>query len=358
MALENVIARKLAPGFKKPVFERGAKAIFKPAMIETADKLATTATGGIPELLAKVQAAAKGFDGHVVANMPGVMAGGNHVAGLQQLYTQLADKAVATIDPQLDEQLGKLQLAALTEKAHLLPDDHPLTSYLQGVVDRTAGPDAKYPFKVHVLETDEANAFNAGGSTMVVYTGLFKTVKSEAELAGILGHEMTHGDNRHVMKKVVSQSFSATADAWHSAQHPLVQGEGFFGKAKALIQNTKTSAQLIAFKENNFEAVRNMQRGLEAEADAGGARRMAGAGYDPHGLSAWFQRMEGEEKQGSHGLNGLLSGFMNDHPTSVQRVAAVEGQIKQEGLDRTAKETGVAPYLAATQAYQPVPKTA
>jgi predicted Zn-dependent protease len=353
MAIENVLVRKLAPSLNKPVVERGARTILKPAMIETADKLSVAATDGIPELLAKVQAAAKTFDGDVVNAMPGVMNSSNHVAGLQQLYTSLADKAVATIDPQLDEQLGKLQLAELTKKAHLLPDDHPLTTYLQGVVDKTAGPNARYPFKVHVLETDEANAFNAGGSTMVVFTGLFKTVNNEAELAGILGHEMTHGDNRHVMKKVVSQSFAGTAEAWHTAQHPLVQGEGFFGKAKAALENTKTTAQLLAFKENNFEAMRNMQRGLEAEADSGGTRRMSQAGYDPHGLSAWFQRMEAQEEQGSHGLSGMFNGFMNDHPTSVQRVAAVEGQIKAEGLDRTAKETGVERYLAATKDYQP-----
>jgi predicted Zn-dependent protease len=352
MAIENSLVRKFAPRFETPVMKGGAKAVFKPAMIETTDKIAASLTTSIPDLLAKVQAAAKGFDGEVVAAMPQVMGGGNHVAGLQQMYTTLADKAVATLDPALDEQLGKLQLAELTKKANLLADDHPLTTYLQGVVDKTAGPNAKYPFKVHVLEADEANAFNAGGSTMVVMTGLFKTVNSEAELAGILGHEMTHGDNRHVMKKVVSQSFSGTADAWHASQHPLVQGEGFFGKIAAAAQNTKNQAQRLAFKENNFEALRNMQRALDSEADGGGARRMAGAGYDPHGLSAWFQRMEAQEEQGSKGLSGLLNGFMNDHPTSKQRVAAVEAQIKQEGLDRTAKATGVETYMAATQAYR------
>jgi hypothetical protein len=63
--------------------------------------------------------------------------------------------------------------------------------------------------------------------------------------------------------------------------------------------------------------------------------------------------MEAQEEQGSHGLSGMFNGFMNDHPTSVQRVAAVEGQIKAEGLDRTAKETGVERYLAATKDYQP-----
>lgn len=62
--------------------------------------------------------------------------------------------------------------------------------------------------------------------------------------------------------------------------------------------------------------------------------------------------MEAEEEEGSKGLNGMLNAFMNDHPTSAQRVAAVEGQIKQEGLDRTALETGLQRYLEATKAYR------
>jgi predicted Zn-dependent protease len=363
MALESAaLARRLTTvaarrGAEVPV----AKVVVRQSLIDTADKLTVTAVDVAPtaaDILAKAQAAATPFKAGVASQVSAIAAGQNVAETLRKLYLDNAEKAVATLDPGLDEALGKAQLSDLTKKATLLSDDHPLTSYIQGIVDRTAGPNARYPYKVHVLDTPEANAFNAGGSTMVVMTGLFKTVNNEAELAGILDHEITHGENRHVMKKVVAQTLAGTATETFAAANPVIVGSGFFGKAGAIIANLKREASLLNFTSENFEATRNLQRGLEAEADAGGARKMSAAGYDPHALSSWFQRMEVTEQQNAKGLSGLVSGFMNDHPTSVERVAAVESQIKQEGLDASAKDTGAARYLLQTLAYrQPAAST-
>ena len=152
MAIENVLAKKLAPKvLDRPLMQRGAKAIVKPAMIETADKLSLAATDGIPELLGKVQAAAKNFDGDVVQAMPGIMNGSDHAAGLQNLYTNLANKAVDTID----ECLGRLRTAIeAAGGVMLLTADH-------GNIELMKDPVTGEPHTAHTIFDVPIVAINA-----------------------------------------------------------------------------------------------------------------------------------------------------------------------------------------------------
>jgi predicted Zn-dependent protease len=297
-------------------------------------------------MIQAIRKAAKPYQAEVLAALPAIHGKPGEAAKLQALYAQLAAKALKDVDPALDDQLGQAQLQAVAKEGTFLPDDAPLTKYLQGVVDKVAGGDTRYKFKVRVMDSDQVNAFNAGGSTMVVYTGLFKSVANEAELAGILGHEMTHGENRHVATMMLEDVFANTAAQWAADNAPKGKGIGGF---------FKSFGSKLAFGETNFEAKRDLQRGLEAQADEGGARRMASAGYDPHALTAWFARMAQAEQKGQEGFWGGVSKFLNDHPQSADRQKAVEAQIAREGLDKNAKETGEARYREITRPYREKP---
>jgi predicted Zn-dependent protease len=279
----------------------------------------------------------------------------DEAAQLRALYEKVAAKVVATLDPRLDETLGQLQLAGIQKQARMLPDNDPLTVYLQGVVDRVAGPNTRYHYKVRVIDGPEVNAFNAGGSTMVVYTGLLKTIHNEAELAGVLGHEMTHGERHDVMTKVAMQELAGFATGAVADRH-RVQSHGVLNFFKKIGTNGKETAHVLGFGKTSYEVQRDLQKAIESRADAGGVQRLADAGYDPGAMAGWFERMAPTLDAPAKGFFGMLEEYMNDHPSSASRVKAIRDQIAAEKLGGGKNDLGEQRYLDATAKYRTTEK--
>jgi predicted Zn-dependent protease len=214
----------------------------------------------------------------------------------------------------------------LLEKVKLYQDPL-LDSYLEHVVARlnppgmAANPAIRY--QVRVIEDPTLNAFAYPHGSLYVHTGLLARMENEDELATVLGHEMTHVENRHmlryqrsVLNRQIGFSLAALAAAVIVADaEGDALGKGDWGKAATidvfgnLIVNLGLQLAFLA-------SVNGYGRGLEVEADEGGFVKMAAAGYDLQQAPKVYQALlddRGEPKK-------MEAFFFGSHPRLSERV--------------------------------------
>jgi predicted Zn-dependent protease len=214
----------------------------------------------------------------------------------------------------------------LLEKVRLY-EDPLLDSYLEQVVDRlnppgmAANPEIHY--QVRVVEDPTLNAFAYPHGSIYVHTGLLARMESEDELATVLAHEMTHVENRHMLRyrrsehnKGVGLSIAVIAAAVIIANaEGDALSDGDWGKASALDALGELIVGLglqLAFTAS----VSGYGRGLETEADEGGFRKMAAAGYDLRQAPKVYQVLlddGGEPRR-------METFFFGSHPRLSERV--------------------------------------
>src|SRR5215213_3380781 len=196
-------------------------------------------------------------------------------------------------------QLGR-QLALEVEQQAKLVDDEVVTEYINRVGQNIVlHSDAKVPFTIKVIDTDEVNAFALPGGFFFVNKGLILAADNEAELAGVMAHEIAHVAARHAMEN---------QGKMQAIQYGLL-GTILFGGgiASAIAQNAGGFAQLLSFMQ--------FSRGAESEADDLGVQYLYASGYDPTGMSAMFEKLSAKNKK----KPGTLSKIFATHPQSIDR---------------------------------------
>ena len=222
-----------------------------------------------------------------------------------------------------ERQLGEKISARLMNDFGVYQDKE-VTKYVTlvgTVLARESGrPNLNWTFVV--LDTDGVNAFAAPGGIVHVTRGLLGLVKNEAELAGVLGHEITHVDVKHTVRAIQkSKGISLAGDA---------AGSG--GLREELIAKVAEKGYAIVV-ENDFS------REDESEADEKGVRLANKLGYDPHGLVDVLKKLDARNS-GREQRNGLFA----SHPATTGRIADLEKQIAKEKL--TGKATVQARYAS------------
>jgi len=185
---------------------------------------------------------------------------------------------------------------------------------LVGSVIAQASTKPALDWKFIVLDTDGVNAYATPGGFIHVTRGLLGMVKDESELAGVLGHEITHVTERHTVDEL--RKSSLTKDVSEQA------GKGSLTK------------EVVARRANKaFEDIFNgkFSQAQESDADRIGIRLANKAGYSPHGLATALQKIL-DRNSGQQQPNGWFS----SHPQLKDRIANVEKQIKAEKLTSTA----------------------
>ncbi len=162
----------------------------------------------------------------------------------------------------------------------------------------------KWDYNFHVISSKEVNAFAVPGGNMFMFTGLMDRVKSDAELAAVTGHEMTHVRKEHWAKAAASQK-----------KRELGLG--------VLLGLTHASSgwQEVAGLSNTFLSLR-YSRGEEDEADAGGLQNMVAAGYDPQGMIDLFRTLQSVSGGKNEG-----PAFLRDHPLTADRIKKTQQRI-------------------------------
>src|SRR5215510_3205181 len=198
--------------------------------------------------------------------------------------------------------LGR-QLAADVERQGKFIDDPVVTEYVNRVGQNLAlHSDAKVPFTIRVLDSDDVNAFALPGGFLFVNKGAILAADNEAELAGVMAHEIGHVAARHG----VEQASKATIANY--AFIPLIFLSGGLGAIAYQAYQIGVPLTFLKFT-----------RGAEAEADRLGAQYLWAAGYDPNQFLTFFEKLEKKEK----GKPGTLSKLFGTHPPTPDRITKV-----------------------------------
>lgn len=222
------------------------------------------------------------------------------------------------------------KLAAQVERQQRVLRNREVQDYVRLVASRLVThaaldrPEVRY--RVTVLDNPgQVNAFALPAGFLYVYTGLLLAADNEAELAGILAHEIGHVVGRHSANQLATQL----------GLEILV--------GLALGQNSEQLASLAA-EAGTSGALARFSRDDEREADAFGVKYTMAAGYDPRGLLTFFEKLKKLEGRRQGGLESLLS----THPATQERIDRIDRMIRKAG--NPAGETGRERFLEATAA--------
>ena len=199
--------------------------------------------------------------------------------------------------------LGR-QLAAEVDRSSKLVTDPTVTEYVNRVAQNIVlHSDAKVPFTIKVLDSNDVNAFALPGGFLYVHRGLLEAADNEAELAGVLAHEIAHVTARHGIEQ------ASKGQLLNYASIGLI----FFGGLGGYIaQQALGLAVPLTFLKYS--------RGAEKEADRLGAQYMWSAGYDPTAMVSFFEKLKSKEK----GKPGTLSKVFSTHPMTGDRITQVQ----------------------------------
>jgi predicted Zn-dependent protease len=197
--------------------------------------------------------------------------------------------------------LGRYLSAEIDREAKFI-DDPVITEYVNRVGQNIVlHSDAKVPFTIKVIDTDEVNAFALPGGFFYVNKGLILAADNEAELAGVMAHEIAHVAARHAME---NQAKATLMD------YGLMAGSIFLGGIPGLlVNNAGPLAALLGFMK--------FSRNAEAEADKLGVQYLYAAGYDPNALATMFEKLSAQNKK----KPGFISKAFASHPQPPERRA-------------------------------------
>ena len=204
--------------------------------------------------------------------------------------------------------LGK-SLAQEVEKSSKLIDDPVVTEYVNRVGQNLVrNSDARVPFTIKVIDSDEVNAFALPGGFFYVNSGLILRAQEESELAGVMSHEIAHVAARHGTKNATK------GEAMQLAMIPLMLlGPG--GWAGYGIYEAASLAIPVTYLK--------FSRDAEREADFLGLQYMYKAGYDPNAYVTFFERIQADEKR----RPGTIPKVFSTHPPTPDRIESSQKEI-------------------------------
>ncbi|HLK17624.1 MAG TPA: M48 family metallopeptidase [Bryobacteraceae bacterium] len=214
--------------------------------------------------------------------------------------------------PRQDIQLGE-EASAEIERQKPIVHNRELDSYFESILQKLerspyAQTSEPFPFRIHVVRDKTVNAFALPGGPIFVNTGLIEAAENEAQLAGVIAHEMSHVVLRHGTNQATKQNLVALPALLAEA----LIGNSMLGQLAKIGLNFGANSVFLKFSRTN-----------EAEADYNGAEIVADAGYDPRQLAVFFEKLEAK-----HGPGNAVTQFLSDHPNPGNRVAAVNEEAR------------------------------
>lgn len=204
--------------------------------------------------------------------------------------------------------MGK-SFAMEIERMAKIVDDPIIAEYVNRVGQNLVrNSDCKVPVTIKVIDTEEPNAMALPGGFFYVNTGLITLAENEAELAGVMGHEIAHIAARHGTRQATRGNLANLATI------PLIFMGGWTGFGIRQAASVAIPLSFLSFS-----------RAFEREADLLGLQYMYKAGYDPNGFVDFFERLESLEKR----KPGTITKAFRSHPPTADRIEAAQKNISE-----------------------------
>ncbi|MGZ4789677.1 MAG: M48 family metallopeptidase [Terriglobales bacterium] len=202
--------------------------------------------------------------------------------------------------------MGK-QYAQQVESSVKLVQDPVVNEYVNRIGQNLVrNSDAKVPFTIKVIDSDEVNAFALPGGFFYVNSGLILAADNESELAGVMAHEIAHVAARHATRQMTRAQLA------NFASIPLIFMGGWAGYAIRSVASFALPMTFLTFS-----------RGFEAEADYLGLQYMYKSGYDPQSFISFFEKIQAKEKK----KPGTLAKAFSTHPQTPDRIEKSQTEI-------------------------------
>jgi len=230
--------------------------------------------------------------------------------------------------------IGKA-MAQQVEAQSKLIDDPVISEYVNRVGQNLVrNSDAKVPFTIKVVDSDVINAMALPGGFFYVNSGLILAADNEAELAGVMAHEIAHVAARHTTRQLTRYQFA------NYMSLPLIFVGGGIGLAAREAVGIGIPMTFLKFS-----------RSFEAEADYLGIQYMYKAGYDPNEFVNFFEKIQAQEKK----KPGSMAKVFTDHPQTPDRITKSQEEIatilpaKDQYIETTSEFNDMKARLAAIE---------
>src|SRR5437660_820692 len=248
----------------------------------------------------------------------------NSKEDVEAIGNRSVGKGVNLFSLEREISLGK-SLAQEVERSSKMIDDPVVTEYVNRVGQNLVrNSDARVPFTIKVIDSDEVNAFALPGGFFYVNSGLVLRAQEESELAGVMAHEIAHVAARHGTKNATK------GEILQWASIPAMIFIPYSMAGYAMYQGLNLAIPLTFLK---------FSRDAEREADFLGLQYMYKTGYDPNSYVTFFERIQADEKR----RPGTIPKVFSTHPPTPDRIENTQKEIarilpaKQEYLVTTSE---------------------
>jgi predicted Zn-dependent protease len=236
------------------------------------------------------------------------------------LASATAAGALALVSVEQEIAIGREAQAAVKQKTPEVRDAV-VDRYVDALGSRLAanadGP--KYPYSFSVADKADLNAFALPGGPVWLHRGILEAAQDEAQLAGVMAHEIAHVAERHSAEQLTK---ATVANGLLGLLGAVVDGRGKGGAATRVGASVATQFMFLKFSRDH-----------EREADRVGAEIVRRAGYDPQGMAEFFELLDRQRQRSP----GSVATFLSTHPDPKSRAAELRATV-QPGGRRTSEE--------------------
>ena len=249
-------------------------------------------------------------------------------AAMAEGLPELGDASDAVLSAPAERAIGKrIMLEVRGDRAFV--EDAEVQDYIGAIGSRLVGAtrsatnDNRRDFEFFVLNDESINAFALLGGFIGIHSGLLLSTQNESELAGVLGHELSHILQRHQSRGADVQRKGLPLQLLGLAAAVLAARSNSSSAGQATEAALATSAAL------SYQNQLDYSREFESEADRLGIQAMMGAGFDPRGMVSFFDRLLVTNRHN----DGKAPGYLRSHPLTTERIADMQNRVDQMGAE-------------------------
>lgn len=242
----------------------------------------------------------------------------------------LGESSAQELSPRLERRLGEaIMVEARRDPAYI--EDAAISQYLNAMATRlAAGTPGTPDISIFAVRDATVNAFAMPGGFIGIHAGLVVAAQTEAELAGVMAHEIGHVAQRHIARGLVQQK-----------QDSLIMVAALLAALIAARGNSQAPQAALAFGQAAaIDSQLGFSREAEREADRTGFQMLQAAGYDVSGMAAFFGRLLSMSTANEGGRRS----FASTHPLSIERMSDMQNRAR--GVTATPQASSADFYFA------------